>query len=172
MSESDEIVLMNPDRIRRSCKRMAYEIAEANPGNRPVTLFGIDQRGYATALLLERMLEPLFAEGMEVHPLPVKDDGAKEVPDFTKQQQETFTIVVDDVIFSGQTMFKALKKITVNGGASEIHTAVMIDRGHRKFPILAEFVGMTLPTKLNEHVSVVVEGQELQKVILSNPAQR
>jgi len=172
MNESEDIVLMNPDRIRRSCKRMAYEIAEANPDNRPVMLFGIDQRGHATALLLKNLLDPLFNDEVEVYPLSVKTDGSEGIPDFSGRQEKAFTIVVDDVIFSGQTMFQALKKITVNGGPSEIHTAVMIDRGHRKFPILAEFVGMTLPTKLNEHVSVVVEGKKLQKVILSNPAQR
>lgn len=171
MSQSDGIVLMSRDRIRRSCKRMAYEIAEANPGNRPVVLFGIDHRGYAAALLLKQMLAPLFHEEVEVRALPVKNSGAQEGSDFSERGQEVFTVVVDDVIFSGRTMFRALKKITENGGSSEIHTAVMIDRGHRKFPILAEFVGMSLPTKLNEHVSVVVEEQELQKVVLSNPDQ-
>jgi pyrimidine operon attenuation protein/uracil phosphoribosyltransferase len=50
---------------------------------------------------------------------------------------------------------------------SEIHTAVLVDRGHRKFPVKAEFYGMELPTKLDEHVSVVVENQLLQNVKLT-----
>ena len=58
------------------------------------------------------------------------------------------------------------KNISDNLQPTEIHTAVMIDRGHRQFPIRAEFYGMELPTKVNEHVSVVVEDLDVKKVIL------
>jgi pyrimidine operon attenuation protein/uracil phosphoribosyltransferase len=36
-----------------------------------------------------------------------------------------------------------------------------VDRFHRKFPIRADFVGLTLSTNLKEHVTVEMnEGQE------------
>ena len=35
-----------------------------------------------------------------------------------------------------------------------MNTIVLIDRRHRKFPIKADWVGLTLSTTLQEHISV------------------
>lgn len=42
-------------------------------------------------------------------------------------------------------------------GAKQINTIVLIDRRHRKFPIRADWVGLTLSTTLQEHISVEFE---------------
>ena len=42
-------------------------------------------------------------------------------------------------------------------GAKQINTIVLIDRRHRKFPIRADWVGLTLSTTLQEHISVEVK---------------
>jgi pyrimidine operon attenuation protein/uracil phosphoribosyltransferase len=159
---------MDTERITRSLKRMAHEIAEQNTANSPVLLFGIDERGYTVARDLADMLTPIFKEKVRSVQLPLKRDNCEQAFEQLKPVtvKESFIIAVDDVIFSGHTMFLALKKITSYIEPSEVHTAVLIDRGHRKFPIKAEFCGMTLPTKLNEHVSVVVDNRNVKKVIL------
>jgi pyrimidine operon attenuation protein/uracil phosphoribosyltransferase len=44
-----------------------------------------------------------------------------------------------------------------------IIVSVLVDRGHRKYPVLASIVGFNLPTKLNEHVSLQIEdGQPIR----------
>ncbi|MDZ7683181.1 MAG: hypothetical protein U5J63_16120 [Fodinibius sp.] len=70
--------------------------------------------------------------------------------------------------FREKRLFRALKLIADNLAPSEIHTAVMIDRGHRQeqIPIRAGFSGMELPTKVNEHVAVVVDEMDVKQVIL------
>jgi pyrimidine operon attenuation protein/uracil phosphoribosyltransferase len=168
MGSNVDLVLMDTERISRSLKRMAHEIAERNTRNSPVLLFGIDERGYVIAKDLADMLTPILKEKVESVQLPLEKDNNEQLfnqlkPDKVKK---SFLVAVDDVIFSGHTMFTALKKITNHLQPSEIHTAVLIDRGHRKFPIKAEFRGMSLPTKLNEHVSVVIENMNVDKVIL------
>jgi pyrimidine operon attenuation protein/uracil phosphoribosyltransferase len=169
MSAENNIILMDTDRIRRSLKRMAHEIAERNDSDRPILLFGIDNRGYAVSSTLAQILGPMFKDKVRSVQLPLKNgNGEKAFKDIKKEEsQNKFLLAVDDVIFSGRTMFTALKTISEKLDPSEIHTAVMIDRGHRKYPVKAEFSGMELPTKLNEHVSVIVEGMEIQKVVLS-----
>ena len=42
----------------------------------------------------------------------------------------------------------------------QIKTAVMVNRNHKKFPVKADFKGISLSTSLNEHVSVVFEGEK------------
>lgn len=166
MNAGSEIVLMNRERISRSLNRMAHEIAEHNVNDAPIDLFGIDDRGYAVARALEDILNPIFNDKVRLSQLPLKAKNTAPDLEDIKLEKNHYPVIVDDVIFSGQTMFQALKIIS-NFKPSEIHTAVLIDRGHRKFPVKAEFYGMELPTKLDEHVSVVVENQQLQNVKLT-----
>jgi len=170
MSSNRELVLMDAGRIQRTLKRMAHEMVEKNSENRPLLLFGIDERGYAISLKLVNILQSIFDNEVNAVKLPIKHGSPEDVFDnFDRTEKgEKYIIVVDDVIFSGQTMFNALKRISENLDPPEIHSAVMVDRGHRNFPIRAEFYGMELPTKLNEHVSVVVENTNVKKVLLTN----
>lgn len=168
MTSDENLVLMDKDRIFRSLRRMAHEIAERDIADRSVILFGIDERGYAVAQVLADILSSIFENDVQAIPLPLgngeTDQSFQEMGD--TKDNSPFIIVVDDVIFSGQTMFTALKEIADHVHPREIHTAVLIDRGHRKFPVKAEYSGMELPTKLNEHVSVIVEKTNLKEVIL------
>lgn len=166
MSSSSELELMSRARIFRSLKRMAYEVAEQNKGNTPINLFGIDNRGFAVANELSGILNPMFGDQVQAYSIPLKTGDPEEVLTNIDLNADHFPLIVDDVIFSGKTMFKALKVLFEHIHFSEIHTLALIDRGHRKFPIKAEFYGMELPTKLNEHVSVIVENQQPQQVIL------
>jgi pyrimidine operon attenuation protein/uracil phosphoribosyltransferase len=47
-----------------------------------------------------------------------------------------------------------------------IKTAVMVNRNHKKFPIKADFKGISLSTSINEHIRVELEG-ELAGIYLS-----
>lgn len=164
----DSLTLMDSRRIQRSAKRIGYEVVEQNISDHPILLFGVNHRGYAVAQLLEEVLTDIFEGEIRAIQLPLKKDIPQE--DFNNLSAQTVTdslpIVVDDVIFTGRTMFQALKKITDEWKPEEVHTAVLIDRGHRKFPLQAEFYGMELPTKHNEHVSIVTENGEIKEVLL------
>lgn len=170
MAYDSNLVLMDKERIKRSLNRMAHEIAERNSEDRSIILFGIDERGYAVAQELADLLNPIFDSQVQVLQLSLKDDNSSQVfePLHIEKVKDQFLVAVDDVIFTGQTMFTALKIISDGIDPSEIYTALLIDRGHRKFPIKAEFCGMELPTKLNEHVSVVVEDNSINEVVLTS----
>ena len=62
-------------------------------------------------------------------------------------------ILVDDVLNSGKTMMFALKPF-LNADIKKIRTVVLIDRNHKRFPIAADFTGLSLSTTLQEHISV------------------
>lgn len=168
MGSNGDFVMMDTERIGRSLNRMAHEMIEQNRDNHPIFLFGVNERGYALAGDLANILKPMTEEEVQSVQLLLEGDNAGDVfEQFNNTSlKETFFVVVDDVIFSGKTMFTALKKITDHLNPAEIHTAVLVDRGHRKFPIQAEFCGMDLPTKHKEHVSVKVENGDVKKVLL------
>lgn len=167
MSNEDTLILMTANRVRRTLQRMAHEINEQNRSNNSVLLVGIDQRGFIVAQQLAEMLSEVLGEDVQARQFLVKgEQETNEVWSRDEGEENHFIVIVDDVIFSGQTMFRALKAIDDLLNPSEIHTAVLIDRGHRKYPIKAEFCGMELPTKLDEHVTVETADNQVRQVQL------
>lgn len=61
-------------------------------------------------------------------------------------------VVVDDVLYTGSTLLQFVAGL-LPGGPRSIQTAVLIDRGHRLFPVDADVVGRRLATTIQEHIS-------------------
>lgn len=53
-------------------------------------------------------------------------------------------ILVDDVLFSGRTVKAALDELFDNGRPTKVELAVLVDRGGRRLPVHADYVGITL----------------------------
>ncbi|MFH5830805.1 phosphoribosyltransferase family protein [Halalkalibaculum sp. DA384] len=165
MSDSSELIYMDSDRVGRTLKRMAYQVSEDNRQDRDIFLFGIGSRGFAVASRLNAYLADIYGTEFVLTRLdPQKTLSGKKIS--PRRLRECYLLVVDDVIFSGHTMFTTLNHIYDFFSFDEIHTAVLVDRGHRRFPIQAQFVGLELSTKLKEHVSVVVQQEKVEKVVL------
>ena len=165
MVDTDKIILMDQKRIERSLKRIAHQIAERNRDDKQLVLIGINTRGYSVATAIRNYLSSQYGD-IICRQLMV-DNPSFEGWDKGKNTEKKFKVLVDDVIFSGSTMFKALLLLHSHEELQEIHTAVLVDRGHHKLPLQAEFVGLELPTKLNEHVSVEVSNDgKVQQVLL------
>lgn len=45
----------------------------------------------------------------------------------------------------------------LHGGVKKLKTAVLVNRNHKKFPIKADFKGLSLSTSSYEHIEVVFE---------------
>jgi pyrimidine operon attenuation protein/uracil phosphoribosyltransferase len=65
-------------------------------------------------------------------------------------------VIVDDVLFTGRTARAAVDGVLTYGRPASIQLAVLIDRGHREYPIQPDFVGQVIPTKHRERVLVEV----------------
>jgi pyrimidine operon attenuation protein/uracil phosphoribosyltransferase len=63
-------------------------------------------------------------------------------------------VLVDDVLYSGRTIRAAFDALADLGRARAVRLAVLVDRGHREFPIRADFVGKNVPTSRRERVEV------------------
>jgi len=74
-------------------------------------------------------------------------------------------ILCDDVLNSGKTLMYAAKHFLTTPLA-KLSTVVLVDRNHNRYPIKADYVGLSLATTLQEYVTVSLAGQE-QGVYLS-----
>ena len=76
-----------------------------------------------------------------------------------KKLKKGYVIIVDDVINSGKTMQYALVKI-LEKPTKIIRTMVLVDRKHRRYPIKADIVGISLSTTLKDRVEVDLNKEE------------
>ena len=68
-------------------------------------------------------------------------------------------------LFTGRTVRAALDAVIRYGRPRSIQLVVFVDRGHREYPIQADFVGRVIPTKHRERVEVSVEGNPSVDII-------
>lgn len=164
MTAPARTVLLSPARVRRTITRLAYEVIERNRGG-DVLVFGIRTRGTALAHQLAGVLAEELGTTPSVTMLDVRafrDDRTGDAPatidgpDVTDRD----VVLVDDVLFTGRTARAAIEAVLAHGRPRSIQLVVLVDRGHREYPIQPDFVGAVIPTKHTERVIVEVEGDE------------
>ena len=156
---------MSPERVERTLSRLAYEIVERNRGASDIEIFGIERSGAVVAEALARRIGVIEDRHVGVHRLdvrPYRDDRDRSVPLTPRPNgdidvTDRAVILVDDVLFTGRTARAALDAVIQYGRPRSIQLVVLIDRGHREYPIQPDYVGRTYPTKHKERVVVDVD---------------
>lgn len=142
---------MDAGTLERCLLRMACEIGEDHPQLLRVKIIGIHTRGVPLARRLAALLSKQFPG--QAAPLVGQLDIAfhrddqnqssrpPKLTDISFDITDAEVILVDDVIFSGRTIRAALNALSDIGRPDTIRSAVLIDRGFRKLPIHADYVG-------------------------------
>jgi pyrimidine operon attenuation protein/uracil phosphoribosyltransferase len=168
--------------ITRALSRIAHEILEREKGAANLVLLGIPSRGVPLAhRIAERIaaIEPgseppvgslditMFRDDLRLRPA-----RALERTDVPVAGIDGRTVVlVDDVLFSGRSVRAALDALSELGRPRAVRLAVLVDRGHREFPIRADYVGKNVPTSLRESVHVrVAEVDGVDEVVIGEDA--
>ncbi|GAB6182379.1 bifunctional pyr operon transcriptional regulator/uracil phosphoribosyltransferase PyrR [Thermodesulfovibrio hydrogeniphilus] len=159
--------LLNEQEIERILTRITSEILEKNNGAENLCLIGIVTGGLYLAERIKRKIKE--TEGIDV-PLGVLDisfyrDDINKIK-ANKSVQPTnipFSIddkkvvLIDDVLYTGRSVRAAMDALMDFGRPSEIQLAVLIDRGHRELPIMANYIGKYIPTARNEKIKVYLK---------------
>ena len=159
--------ILDADRIRRMVDRMAHEIAERQKDLPGLALIGIRTRGVPLAVRLAARLSDLVKQSFPVGTLDItlyRDDLSTVAPQpLLKKTEIDFdlngrtVLLCDDVLFTGRTIRAALDGVIDLGRPRAIRLAVLIDRGHREFPIEANYVGKSVPTANREVIQVMFQ---------------
>jgi len=148
--------------IKRKLRRMAFEIAERNSGCEALIIAGIAGNGEVVAKGITRELEQIIDCRMDLitvfidkeNPLTVSLEQEVEL------HQQTI-ILVDDVANSGRIMLYALKAF-LGAEPKSIQTMVLVERSHKLFPIQIDYVGLSIATTLQEHITVKTTGDLIE----------
>jgi pyrimidine operon attenuation protein/uracil phosphoribosyltransferase len=76
---------------------------------------------------------------------------------------------VDDVLFTGRTIRAAMDALMDFGRAARIELVVLVDRGHRELPIMANYVGKVVETRRSETVNVLLTEKDGQDRVVLLP---
>lgn len=157
--------ILAPEKVDRILNRIAYEIVERNKGASTLEIVGIRRKGLRLADVLARHISDIESVRLLTSELDVsayRDDrppgDSVDSSNIKSDMAGRDVILVDDVLFTGRTARAALDAIVHYGRPRSIQLVVLIDRGHREFPIQPDYVGRAIPTKHRERVEVDVDG--------------
>ena len=168
------VQVLSADDVQRALVRIAHEIVERNHGLEDLVVIGLQTGGVPLAQQIGRILEEIGGAAVSVGSLdvafyrddigirPVLPEATTDIPGDLAGQ---LVVLVDDVLFTGRTVRAALNALADYGRARSVQLAVMVDRGHRELPIRPDYVGKSMPTRIDEQVDVSLDGVVLGDVV-------
>lgn len=157
-------IILNNEQIQHKTKRIAYQIYESNINESEVILAGIKENGFIFAKRIKDVLTEIS---------PIKVTLCEVIIDKRKPRDPISTslvaadyknkslVLVDDVLNSGTTLIYAAK-LFLEVPLKRFKTVVLVNRNHKKYPIKADFKGISLSTSMQEHIYVEFDGKSAQ----------
>jgi pyrimidine operon attenuation protein/uracil phosphoribosyltransferase len=157
----DKKYILNQEQIAIRMQRMALEVAERNTHASRIVLAGIEPNGSIMAGKLAQLLPQWFGGSIEIMNVSLDKRHPKEiVTDRMPVLTDAVLLLVDDVANSGKTLLYALKPF-LEQHPQKIQILVLVDRTHKKYPIHADYVGLSLATTIQEYIDVEIADGEL-----------
>jgi len=154
-----ENIILDQKQIDHKIRRIAYQIYENNVSEKEVIIAGIFENGFIFAKKIKNVIEKISP--IKVIMCKVMIDKKNPIEPITtslesKIYKNKSLVLVDDVLHSGTTLIYGIKHF-LQVPLKQFNTAVLVDRNHKKYPVKADFKGISLSTSINENVSVVFE---------------
>lgn len=155
---SKNIILTNQE-IEHKIKRIAYQIYETFVDEDEVVIAGIVTNGSVFAEKIALALSNISTLKISLCEVII-DKQNPQLPIKTSltvtEYENKGLVLVDDVLNSGTTLIYAVRHF-LDVPLKKFKTAVLVDRNHKKYPVKADFKGISLSTSLLEHVQVIFD---------------
>ncbi|MGC6430230.1 MAG: phosphoribosyltransferase family protein [Jejuia sp.] len=159
--ELKDNIILNHNEIQHKIRRIAFQIYETNVDETEVIIAGIVGNGYVLAEKLKSVLDKIS----DITPILCEvtiDKKNPLAPILTSIPEVNYTnksvVLVDDVLNSGTTLIYGVKHF-LQVPLKKFKTAILVNRNHKKYPVKADFKGISLSTSLHEHVEVNLTGK-------------
>jgi pyrimidine operon attenuation protein/uracil phosphoribosyltransferase len=169
--------------IKSAVDQLAAGIAKNYGDDEHLAIVGIANGGIELSKRLAASLEKRLAREVPHGIIDIsfhRDDiGIRPITHITMPTELWFDVddrtivLVDDVLFSGRTVRAAINEIFDQGRPEAIELCALFDRGHRKLPIQARFVGIAEPVAEGFKVQVLLDNEAPErdeiKIIRTQP---
>jgi len=147
--------------ISQKINRLAWQVYENNLKENDIVIIGISGRGEVLASKISEIINRISSIRTKVGTISLDKDNPYQskvsldidILDYT----EKVVVLVDDVLNSGKTLMYASQHFLTTQ-LIKLSTVVLVDRTHNRFPIKADYVGLSLATTLQEYITVVLDG--------------
>jgi pyrimidine operon attenuation protein/uracil phosphoribosyltransferase len=150
-------IVLTKTQIDQKITRLAHQIIENSYGERHIFIGGICGNGKILANALGEIIKSNSELEVTIFEINLHKDQPLQheinLSVDSESLKDSFIVLVDDVLNSGKTMQYALMKL-LEKPVKAIKTVSLVDRRHRRYPIKADFVGITLTTTLQERVEM------------------
>ena len=156
-------LVLDKTQIEQKINRIAYQIFEDNFEEKEIFIAGIAPSGFVLAEKIVQAIENISP--LKVHLLKINMDKenplSKEIqlPISPNALKNKSIILVDDVLNSGKTLIYSMRPF-LDIDVKKIRTVVLVNRNHKRFPIAADYVGISLATTMQEHITVKLGDKE------------
>lgn len=161
MSEKSKI--LNRDEISKKIIRLSWEIYENNINKKELFIVGVKGRGGLLSKELCKELNKISKIKINTGTISINKDDPKNdkiTSDFNiKDCENSIVILVDDVLNSGRTLMYA-SSFFLHISVHKLSILVLVNRTHTRYPVKADYVGLSLATTLKEYINVVLAGDE------------
>ena len=159
--------ILSAEKAHMKLRRIAFQILERNADSTSIHIAGVKENGYLLALEIKKVLEEISSFHIELsaieldktNPILCKIDASI---DFGNK----VVLIVDDVVNSGKAMLHAIQPILAQA-PKNIQTATLVERSYKTYPLHVDYVGVSLATTLEDHISVEFKDGELQGAYLA-----
>jgi pyrimidine operon attenuation protein/uracil phosphoribosyltransferase len=156
--------ILDYHQVQKILRRMAYQIYEKNFDQKELIFAAIKGQGVEVAKLVQTEMQEIS----KIKCVLIEIDISKNKPAFNSAKVESGAlkiakkrvIMFDDVLNTGRTLVYGMHPFLQENPES-IQIAVLVDRNHKNFPVSADFIGLSLQTTLQEHVSVLMKSGKI-----------
>jgi len=157
--------------------KIANAIAERHRETESLVIVGIADGGIPFGQALANRLEKMLGRKLECGSVDIsfhRDDlGINPIPKVTFPTNLPFdidnstVILTDEVLFTGRTVRAAINELFDQGRPSQVELAILCDRGNRRLPVQADYVGFTESTTITQKVVVELDADHPETDILT-----
>ena len=164
----DKKKILDYQLIKKKIVRISLQIIEANSTDDEIIIAGIENNGFIIAQKICDELKKISEK--KIHLCSIKIDKKNPRKEITvslvdEEYKNKSVIIVDDVLNSGATLMYAAKYF-LDTKLKKLKTAVLVDRNHKKYPIKADYKGLSLSTSIQNHVEVSIDDNEINAYLV------
>ena len=154
--------------VKKKIIRISLQIIEANSIDDEIIIAGIENNGYLIAKKICNEIKKISDKKIQLCSVKIdKKNPRKEITVSLVEEQykNKSVVIVDDVLNSGSTLMYAVKYF-LDTKLKKLKTAVLVDRNHKKYPIKADYKGLSLSTSIQNHVEVSINDNEINAYLV------
>jgi len=162
-------IILNNQQITHKIERIAYQILEANVTEKEIIVAGIQGGGLLLAEKIITVLNSISDKKIQLCEIsmnkmnPITSDIKTSLlpADYSNKS----VVIVDDVLFTGKTLIYGVHHF-LNVPLKQLKTVVLVNRNFKKFPVKADFKGISLSTSMKESIEVIFSTANDQVVLM------